>query len=411
MAVKVYEDEQISNISFRKKLAGVIISKNNPLRAAFIFGFASLSSWMPVFNLWLEDAGLKGSQIGYVAAIPWIIMLFLQPVWGILADKYGKILCLKLSIFAAGAFFLLLPWLGAGVLFIALLTVMVSIFNTPVLPLLDSIALDRVEQDPGISYSNIRFWGAPGYALGAVVTGWLIPGFGVSVAFFMSSFFLLLVFFSIRLFDYGKSHSRSMDIEFTDLKSVLRGKVLTGFLIVIVIVSVVQTAIFFYLTLYMRQIGATPEITGTAIGVQAMSELPFYFIAAWLLKSIKPNRVVLIAIFGTALRLFLYSVNNNPGNVIFIETLNGITWTLLWIASVEFVNEIVPPEWRTTGQSLLWAAYFGAGAIFGNVIIGRMYENMEMQKIYSIFSVLILGIAILSALNLLLKQKPKLENR
>lgn len=409
--MKVIEEEQINNISFRKKLSGMILSKNNPLRAAFIFGFASLSSWMPVFNLWLEDAGLKGSQIGYIAAIPWVVMLFLQPVWGILADKYGKILCLKISIFAAGSFFLLLPWLGAGVWFIALLTIMISIFNTPVLPLLDSIALDRVEQDTGISYSNIRFWGAPGYALGAVLTGWLIPGFGVKVAFFMSSFFLLLVFLSIRLLNHEKSHSSSMDIDFTDFKSVLREKLLPGFLFVIVIVSVVQTAIFFYLTLYMRQIGASPETTGTAIGVQAMSELPFYFIAAWLLKKIKPDRVVLIAIFGTALRLFLYSVNNNPNNVIIIETLNGITWTLLWIASVEFVNEIVPPEWRTTGQSLLWAAYFGAGAIFGNVIIGRMYENMEMQKVYSIFSGLILMIAILVAFNLLLKQKRKLKNR
>ena len=88
--------------------------------------------------------------------------------------------------------------------------------------------------------------------------------------------------------------------------------------------------------------------------------------------------------------------------------MNGITWTLLWIASVEFVNEMVPPQWRTTGQSLLWAAYYGAGAILGNIIIGRMYESLEIHYIYSILSLSILIIAI-TALPLFIFQKTKFK--
>jgi len=75
--------------NIRGKIVSLARSENNPLRAAFLFGFASLSSWMPIFNVWLEDCGLKGSQIGFIAAIPWITMLFVQPLWGIFADKCG----------------------------------------------------------------------------------------------------------------------------------------------------------------------------------------------------------------------------------------------------------------------------------------------------------------------------------
>lgn len=341
-----------------------------------------------------------------MAAIPWMVMLFLQPLWGIIADRFGKLVCLKISLLAAAIFFISLPLFGSGIPSIALFTVLLSIFNAPVLPLLDSIALDHVDSGEGISYSNIRFWGAPGYGLGALLTGWLIPVFGVQVAFFTGAGFLILLMFSLLRFHVA-ARSKSIDIEFRDLNRVISNGLLISFLLIIVAVAIGQSAITSFLTLYMRQIGASPEITGTAISIQAFSELPFYFIAAWLLRRVQPNRVVLIAIFGTVIRLFFYSINGNPAHVLFIETMNGITWTLLWIASVEFVNEMVPARWRTTGQSLLWAAYFGAGSILGNVISGRLYQQMEMQKVYSILSGAILLVALAATLIFLVLNRKK----
>jgi len=71
-AQKMYSSE-----NFRQKVKSILLSKNNSIRAAFLFGFASLSSWIPMFNLWLEGKGLTGVQIGIVAAIPWLLMLFI----------------------------------------------------------------------------------------------------------------------------------------------------------------------------------------------------------------------------------------------------------------------------------------------------------------------------------------------
>lgn len=387
------------------KIKGLLLSSNNPIRAAFLFGFASLSSWMPLFNLWLEDSGLDGVQIGYIAAIPWLIMLFVQPIWGMIADRYGKLLCLRISVFTAAILFALFPMVGVGIVPIALMTLVLALFNNPVLPLLDSMALDHIEGKQNISYSQIRFWGAPGYGLGAVLTGWLIPEFGVQVAFYTGAVFLVLTLLSLQLFVPDKVDSKRVDMEFKNLNKILTNKMLLVFLFIIVIVSLGQSAITFFLTLYMREIGASPEVTGTAIGVQAFSELPFYFIAAWLLYRINPGKVLLIAIIATAIRLFLYSINNNPNVVIFIETMNGMTWTLLWIAAVEYINGLVPAKWRTTGQSLLWAAYFGAGAVSGNLFSGWLYKQMTMQNVYAINSLIVTGIAILTGLVIFIKNK------
>lgn len=384
------------------------ISTNNMLRAAFLFGFASFSAWVPVFTLWLEDQEMKGSQIGFIAAIPWAVMLILQPLWGILADKYGKAFCLRIALVGSALGFLLFHIFSNNHITIIILTFLVSVFYTPVLSLLDSIALDNAEKSGSVSYSEMRFWGAPGFALGAMITGWLIPEWGAEIAFYTTAFFLLMVLLSICRYPIVNSLQKNMDIEFKGLNRVMTNKLLMGFLFVVIIVSVGQSAISYYLPIYMRQIGATSDTTGIALAIQALSELPFYFIAAWLIKRINSGTVVFIAIFATALRLFFYSVNYNPQIVMFIETMNGITWTLLWIASVEFVNEMVPSQWRTTGQSLLWAAYYGAGAILGNIIIGRMYESLEIHYIYSILSLSILIIAI-TALPLFIFQKTKFK--
>lgn len=383
------------------------IGINNLLRAAFLFGFASFSAWVPVFTLWLEDQGMQGSQIGIIAAIPWAVMLILQPLWGVLADKYGKIYCLRIALACSALGFFLLHHFSSNNIMIISFTFLVSVFYTPVLSLLDSITLDKIDESGGISYSEMRFWGAPGFALGALLTGWLIPIWGVEIAFYTTSFFLLMVLLVICNYSVTKKSQKSTDIEFKEVSKVLSNKPLIGFLFAIVIVSVGQSAISYYLSIYMRQIGATSDMTGIALAIQALSELPFYFIAAWLIRRIGSNKVVFIAISATALRLFLYSINNSPHIVLFIETMNGITWTLLWIASVEFVNEMVPPRWRTTGQSLLWAAYYGAGAIFGNIIIGRMYQNLQIHSIYSILSLSILFIAVVTLPTIIYQKKLK----
>lgn len=390
MSDPVEMNKAILEPNMSTRFVSLFLSKNNPIRAAFLFGFASLSSWMPMFNLWLSNSGLNGIQIGYIAAIPWLLMIFVLPLWGIIADKYGKLLCLKFSLLCAALLFLIFPFASHGLILIVAMTIILSIFNTPVLALLDSIVLDQVASGQIVSYSNIRFWGALGYGIGAIVTGWLIPYFGVKVAFFSSAGFLLLTYLSAQGIINKPLQHKGLDIEFKFLGKILSDKILLIFIFIVIVVSIGQSAITFFLTLYMREIGASPETTGTAIGMEGISELPFYFVAAWLLQRLVPGKVVLIAIFATCLRLFLYSINSNPNLVILIESMNGLTWTLLWVASVEFVNSMVPAKWRTTGQSLLWAAYYGAGAVTGNIASGWLYQHMPMKQVYAINSLMIL---------------------
>ena len=373
-------------------------TENYRFRAVFLFCFASLGAWMPNLNIWLEDKGMSGSQMGYLSAIPWLVMLIVQPFWGLLADRAGKMRCFSFAILLSAILFAIFPFVASGTSLIAVMIFLFAVFQSPVLPLLDSLTLDHTSADITVSYSTLRFWGAPGFGLGALLTGLLMPKFGSDVCFYLAAIFLVSGWLVAKTLTVLPPAVSAADLSFRGLRQTLINKVLLGFLFILVIVSIAQSCSSFFLTVYMREIGASSTTTGTAIGIQALSELPFYFIAAWLLRKISPGKVLVIAIFGTGLRLLLYYLNNNPYAVIGIETLNGVTWTLLWIASVEFVNEKVPAQWRTTGQSLLWAMYFGAGAVLGNILIGRMYESMPMKQVFGIFSLLVFIVGIISFL-------------
>jgi PPP family 3-phenylpropionic acid transporter len=92
---------------------------------------------------------------------------------------------------------------------------------------------------------------------------------------------------------------------------------------------------------------------------------------------------LLITVFVTAIRLFLYSVVKDPRAAIMIELLHGVSWSLFWVVCVEAVNRLVHEDWRATGQSLLYASYFGLGAIAGNYWTGYLYNSkMRVSEIF-----------------------------
>jgi len=68
------------------------------------------------------------------------------------------------------------------------------------------------------------------------------------------------------------------------------------------------------------------------------------------------------------------------------------------VSSVDYVNQQVPPEWRATGQTLLAAAYFGAGGILGNTWAGFLYDRLGAQRMFHVNGWLVLAVAGLAAI-------------
>lgn len=325
------------------------------------------------------------------------MMFLVQPFYGMLADKFGYKKTLLLSSILASASYVFYLFEGSfGYLF--LVTIFMAVFYNTIQPVLDSLSLRLVKNNPAFSYGTLRIAGAAGWAFTGIITGQLIDAVNTTVIFAVSAISMLLTFiFAFTLQQDKEKVVATSDQSFKNVKEVFGNKVLLFLLFCVFLISVGATTIWNFYSMYMKENGASASLVGYGISFQGLCELPLFYFSARIIGKLGIKTTLLITVFATAIRLFLYSIVKNPQAAIAIELLHGISWSLFWVVCVECVNRLVQENWRVTGQSLLYAAYYGAGAIAGNFWTGYLYDTK--MKIADIF---LLNAGIVSVVGLLI---------
>jgi PPP family 3-phenylpropionic acid transporter len=359
------------------------ITEANRLRILYFLVFCCTASWLPIFAEYLKDHGLTGIKIGIILSITPVMMFLVQPFYGMLADSLGYKKCLLLSSFLASISYVFYLFDG-GFTYLFIVTVFMAIFYNTIQPLLDSLSLKMVKTNPAFSYGTLRIAGAAGWAFTGIVVGHYIDTINTTVIFIFSAISMLLTFiFSFSLKPDGEKEASSASYSFKNIKEVFGNKVLIFLLICVFFISAGATTIWNFYSIYMKENGASASLVGYGISFQGLCELPLFYFSAKIIGRFGIRTTLLITVFATALRLLLYSLVKNPNAAILIEILHGISWSLFWVVCVEYVNMLVREDWRATGQSLLYAAYYGAGAIAGNFWTGYLYDTkMKVAQIF-----------------------------
>jgi MFS family permease len=92
-----------------------------------------------------------------------------------------------------------------------------------------------------------------------------------------------------------------------------------------------------------------------------------------------------------------------------VEVTHGISFALFFVTIVEYVNYLVPSEWRATGQSLLWAFYYGIGAIVGNIWAGFLIDKYSAQSMFRVNGILLIVVLLIAAFVLLPRKEKKIS--
>lgn len=376
------------------------ITEATKLRILYFLAFSCTASWLPIFADYLKDRGLTGIQIGIVLSITPLMMFLVQPFYGMLADRLGYKRCLIWSSFFAAIsyVFYLFDVTFASVLVI---TVCMALSYNGVQPLLDSLSLKLIQQNPSFSYGTLRVAGAAGWAITGTAVGHYIDNINTSVIFAFSAVSMFLTFlfsFSIQDDHRRTTPTPSAAGSNRDLRSVLANRDLLLLLFCVFLISTGGTTIWNFYSIYMKENGASASLVGYGISFQGLCELPFFYFSARIIGKFGVKTTLLITVSALALRMLLYSVVDSPYEALGIELLHGVSWSLFWVVCVEYVNGLVKEEWRATGQSLLYASYYGIGAIAGNFWTGYLYDaSMKISSIFLLNGCGVLIVALLIA--------------
>jgi PPP family 3-phenylpropionic acid transporter len=300
-----------------------------------------------------------------------------------LADRIGYKKCLLWSsLFASVVYCFYL--VDGSFVYLFIVTVFMALFYNTLQPLLDSLSLSLVKQDPAFSYGMLRIAGAAGWAITGTLVGHYIDAINTTVIFAFSAVSMLLSFIvSLTLrHDDGASTGASSH-SFNHAKAVFGDKTLIFLLLAVFLISAGATTIWNFYSIYMKENGASASLVGYGISFQGLCELPLFYFSARIIQRLGIKATLLVTVFTTSLRLLLYSLVKDPRFAVFIEVLHGVSWSLFWVACVVCVNRLVREDWRATGQSLLYASYFGVGAIVGNFWTGYLYNaKMKVAEIF-----------------------------
>jgi PPP family 3-phenylpropionic acid transporter len=381
--------------------------KASVIRILYFLVFCCTASWLPVLADFCKHRGLSETQTSLVLSITPVMMFAVQPLYGFIADKFGY----KRSLLIAG-FCSSISYLGylynGGFTWLIVVTIIMSVFYNTIQPVLDSLSLQLAKNNPRFSYGSLRIAGAAGWSVTGIITGQVIDHINIRMIFVVSAISMFLFFIAAILLKDDRYKKTVVETSsFANSLGLLRNKALLFLLACVFIISAGASTIWNFYSLYMKENGASASLVGYGISFQGLCELPLFYFSARIILKLGLKATLVFTTLATALRMLLYSSIHNPVAAIPVEVLHGISWSLFWVVCVEYVNKLVDEKWLATGQSLLYAAYFGAGAIAGNYWTGYLHKQMKLSAIFLLNAAIIAGVAVFLLLFMKkIKEKP-----
>jgi len=368
------------------------------LRALSFLYYGSMGAWVPYLNVYLQQIGLSGLQIGVLTGLRPAATLVSQPLWGVVADLQGRRRTLLLTLALAALSLPGFAW-GRSFWFLFVWSILYTSLSSPIGSLVDSLVLDYLERKQHSSYGLFRMWGAIGWAVLTLTVGRALEGRDLRLVFAFGALLmgagLLLALRTPR----GLGGAGSLGATWKDAVPLLRNRRLVVFLVLITFLQVGASPAFSFYSIYMNELGASRQLIGLAFAVLGLSELPLYLCAAGIMRRIGPARTLVVSFLLLALRSFLYSSVSQPVWAVVVQLAHG-SLALFLVASVEYVNRLVPGAWRATGQSLLWATQFGIGSVLGNSLAGFVYDRVGARALFRLSGWTILAVALVAVFTL-----------
>ncbi|MEK3745664.1 MFS transporter [Brevibacillus sp. FSL K6-0770] len=363
------------------------------LSALYLFIYYGFGAFSPLITQYYNSISLTGTQIGLISAVAPVVSIIAQPMWGLFCDRFQirkTVLILTLVVSGlVGLFFI-----GTSAFaFVFLLYLILSFFQSAIIPVSDSLALGYAKKN-GLQFGDIRLWGAVGFALAAFVTGLLVEKLGPSVLFYSYCFALLIaVLLVLRVPDESQETPRFRVGMLAGMRDLLRMPRYLLFLLASFCVLGAVNANNIWFSLFYQEIGGTVAGVGLAFLLFAGSEAPFMKLAGMIVRRWGLELTLLLAaVFGAA-RWLWYSSAPSTTLVIAMFFVQGISVGFYLATSAQFVRENTPASLQVTALAIFFSVGGGLGTMLCNLAAGWIKDSYSTLGIYLFFGIItVIGI-------------------
>ncbi|WNB92530.1 MFS transporter [Bacillus sp. NEB1478] len=355
------------------------------LQGFYLFAFFGVGSLFPLLSVYLSKVeNLNGSQIGLIMSLGPIIMIFLQPIWGMICDytqEPTKVLTITvLFTGVAGIGYLVFDQLNW---FIAT-AIAIAIFQSAIIPVSDSITL-KYTGKINYSYGNIRLFGSLGFGLAVFVMGKLSESnLGPKVIFY--SFLLALLVASVLSWLAPKERQISKVNLREGVKKLFIYKKYILFLAITFMIFAPNLSNNTYFGLLVEDSGGRYAGIGIAFMLAVCMEIPFMRMSGRWIQRYGILSVILLAGIASLGRWILYYFEPNMTIIYLSTVIQGFSVGLFIPAGLQYIKQIAPLNMEATAVTFYAAVGNGIGNWFCTFIGGYLYEFYSINVVYLFFS-------------------------
>lgn len=357
-------------------------------RLLYLAYFAAFSGFGTFRNVYLEEIGLTGFEMGMLGFIITIGGTVSQPFWGFVTDwKGAQRETLILGAVVAGIAVLaypLGPLLPDTFLVIAVGTVFFAVFIAPITPITDSLVVSS-----GLNYGRFRVVGSIAFGVGTLAYGALLASLDTSIIFY--AFTAGMAALVVTAWGVPESEGAPFQVVGRDALRLVRNPSFVLFFVSAFLVGMTLLPGNDFFSVYMREIGGSDFHTGVAWALATFVEAAA-FVYAYRISRRYKSLMILGALVYSA-KYLVYVLTGDPLVVIASHFLTGTSFALFYLAGVNLADELAPESLKSSAMAILWTAVFGAGAGAGHLLAGRLVDLVGVQDMY----IYLAGIALVAA--------------
>jgi MFS family permease len=372
----------------------------------FMF-FAAIGGIAPFFNIYLDNQGLSGAQIGLLGSLPPIAALLANPFWGAVADRW-QVQRGVMALCTLGAGLLTLPFLWVTD-FVPLLVLVAAMFffRAPAPALLDSAVMGILHQNGG-SYGRQRLFGSIGFVLFSYGLGQILGSDDLDAIFWIHSIFLGVGCTLLGLLLPLDRAAQPTSL-LAGLHQMWRQPGYPAFMWMNILMGAGAACFVGFVGLHMLALGGTKADVGLLYALNSVTEIPVLFVGRQLLARFRPSHLITVGLVGFALVYGAMAQASSPQLILWMAPVLGVVYAGFWIAVVDYATESAPASMRATAQSLVGAAQGGLGWSIGALAGGLLWGYAGGAAVLWSASLLMLLAALVYAGPALLKARKQSE--
>ena len=370
-----------------------------PLTLFWFIYFGSLGIFFPYFSLYLrENAGLSGTELGVILAIPPLVGMIAQPFWGQVADRTGargRVLALLTLGTALG--YLGLDF-AQGFWPIVLTMAALALLGTAVFPILTSVSFGILRGAGPHAFGHVRVWGTIGFfvlvvgfpmllnarraSVGLAMAAATVSQPGLELMFpVMAALVLVAACVAVLLPKKGAVTLRAAR---GDWRELLRNRTFVRFLLFALIAHFLMHGPMWLFPLFVRSRGGSMETIRGMWILMLLVEIPLVLATGSGLKRIGARGLLAVGVLVGGLRWSLCALVVNPHLLFAVQALHGVTVVGLNLGSPLYLDAVAPEKLRSTAQGVFSMVSVGLAGIVSNVAAGWLVDRGGTDLLYLI---------------------------